>query len=302
MNAPEQLPLDLAPVLSTTITDLNRKAMLVRLTISRPATSKRDVAAESFTQQQLKDDGLRVSSTLFKDRTNPVRVLLNAVGGVYTYHKQNTLPYIDRGPRLLPVANYETYRDTMRKLVDKVQSFTKEVLPQYDACVQADMRQRGERAALSDYPTKEQFEDSLNMTFTFSPLPDEKHFLFDVSEEDKAALAEQMKDVIYLARQDMFDSISEPLAHMIDRLKAKSEDSSARFHDSVVENLIAAVSRVRKLSMGDESLLAICEEVDRAISGHARNPQVLKDSPVVRDAAAAKLKEVEDKMKFMFGG
>lgn len=285
------------------LTQLNQKAMLVRLTISKPSTSKHDSAAESFTQAQLADQGLRVTSTLFRSKTNPVRGLLNAANAVYTYHRLNTLPYMDRGPRLLPVTNYETYRDNMRRLVGEVDNLRRQVLPDYDKHVQQDIAERGARASLTDYPTKDDFDAGLGMQFTFAPLPDKGHFLFDISEEDKAALDAQLNDVVAAARADLYARIEEPLRHLVDKLKIPAGQPGAIFRDSAVENVIEAVKLARTLAMDDENIIRICDDVAAVITtGHAKNPQVLRDSPIVREDTAAKLKAVADKMGFMMEG
>lgn len=282
------------------LTQLNQKAMLVRLTISKPSTSKHDSAAETFAQAQLSDQGLRVTSTLFRSKTNPVRDLLNAANAVYTYHRQNTLPYVDRGPRLLPVANYETYRDTMRQLVGYVDNQRRTVMPDYNKYVQQDIADRGARASVNDYPTAQDFDSGLSMQFTFAPLPDKGHFLFDISEEDKAALDAQMQDVIKAARADLYARIEDPLRHLVDKLKIPAGQPGSVFRDSAVENVIDAVKLARTLAMDDEHIIKICDEVAEVITtGHAKNPQVLRDSPIVREDTAAKLKAVADKMGFM---
>lgn len=288
--------------LNLNITPLNTKAMLVRLSVSKPATSKRDVSAEQFTQSNLHDAGLKVSATLFKDNTNPVRQLLNSQSAVYHYHKLNTLPYIDRGPRLLPVARYEVYRDKMRALVGEVELDVKTVMPDYDTHVLADMALRGSRAKAEDYPTAAEFEASFKMAFTFSPLPDVSHFLFDVSEEDKAALTEQINEVESTARADLYARMRGPVVKLIDKLKVPAGDPGSIFRDTAVTNIVDAVDLCRQLAMDDEVIIAMCDDVSRTMDTVRHNPDVLRESPVVRDMAAAKLKAVSERMAFMMGG
>jgi hypothetical protein len=281
---------------------LNEKAMLVRLAISKPTTVRRDTSAEAFTQAQLSDQGLRVSAVLFKEPSSPVRQLLNNANAIYHYHRTNTLPYVDRGPRLLPVSHYDTYSQEVRKMRAELDSRLQTTMPHYDTYVQDDMTLRGARAALKDSPTKDEFERGFDLRFTFSPLPDSSHFLFDVSEEDKAALDAQLEEVATAARQEMFDRIREPLSKMVEKLKIPAGEPGSIFRDSLVENLHENVKLVRTLAMGDPTILAICDEVDTATTGHARNPQVLRESPIVRMQAAARLAEVEKRLGFMFAG
>jgi len=298
MNAPEQLKLNLD---TGSINKLNTKAMLVRLSISKPATSKRDANAEQFTQQSLGDAGLRVNATLFKDKHSPVRRLLNEATAVYHYHKQNTLPYIDRGPRLLPVANYEKYRDDMRRLVADVDNSLRALMPNYSQHVAADIVARGARAAATDYPDAATFEAAFKLSFTFSPLPDSDHFLFDITQEDKDALQAQLDEVAQAAREDMRARVSEPLRHLLDKLKVPAGTPGSIFRDSAVENILESVTLVRSLAMGDPEILDMCNQVAAAMSGYASNPQVLRESPIVREQTVTKLNDVAQKMGFLFG-
>lgn len=280
---------------------LNSKAMLVRLNISKPTTSRRDEQAEAFTQSQLADSGLRVSATLFKEKTSPVRCLLNSANAVYHFHKENTLPYIDRGPRLLPVGNYESYRDSMRKLVAEVEQEVQQVLPNYDTYVQDDVRLRGSRASAAEYPSAYDFEQSFKMVFTFQPLPDESHFLFDVDPQDKAALTAQLGEIEKAARADLYARLRDPVVKLIAKLAIPAGTPGAIFRDTAVTNITEAVSLARQLAMGDETILKMCDDVALTIAPVKDNPDVLRESPVVREAAVVKLQAVSDRMAFMFG-
>lgn len=299
------------------IKTLNTKAMSVRLVTRKPTTTKRDHEAEKFAQDSLGDFGINASTAIFKDKTSPVRALLNEASAVYQYHKQHTLPYIDRGPRLLPVSQYETYRDAMRALVRDVDAKVKLIEPAYDTCVENDIifRNRpnlngvmGTRAKLTDYPTREQFMASFSLNFDFAPLPDNSHWLFDVSDEDKAALTAQTSEMYNAALADMYARLKTPLDKLVTTLTvpAGSEDEDGRrrgiFRDTTVTNLVEAVANVKALSMGDEGVLAACDLLDSALpTAITKNIDVLRESPVVREAAAKRLAEVAAKMGAFFG-
>jgi hypothetical protein len=289
------------------VTPLNRKAMLVKLTCNKPNTSRREDAITETVQAQFGDNALTVSLTLFKSKDNPVRKVLNEAGEVYTYHVTHTLPWSDRGPRMLPVSSYETYTTEMRALISKIESAVHALIPQYDQLVQNDIDQRNARpitagrAKVEDYPTKEEFADKMKFEFVFSPLPDASHFLFDVSEEDKAKLTDQLAEVEKQAKNDVAARIHTPLVHLVNKLKVPVGQAGAIFRDSAVENVVDACEIVKQLAMGDETVLAMVEEVRAAIAPSANNIDSLRESPIVREQAAAKLEAVAKKMNFMFG-
>jgi len=167
------------------ITSLAEKAMLVKLTMRRANLTKRDQMAEAVIQAQLDDTSLIVNSKLFRDKNNPVNKIMTAASEVYTYHKLNTLPWAHKGPRVLPNAQYMDYTREMRGRINHVDAMIQNHLPNYDKYVQLDIAYRSKsptaRAKVEDYPTAEQFEAKMGFDLRFMPMPDQRHFLFDLS-------------------------------------------------------------------------------------------------------------------------
>lgn len=296
---------------------LNTKAMTVQLRTSKPTTRFNDEEAAKAARAAVGDDGVGAYTKLFNDPTNPVRLLLSEVGAVYQYHKQNTMPYIDRGPRLLPVDRYETYRDTMRGLIADIDTKLLALLPNYDQYVANDVAYRNAsaaatgkvgRAQATDYPDAQTFAASIGVTFSFAPLPDNSHWLFDVDEEDRAALDANAQETYARAIEDLRSRIETPLVKLVEALKQKPGDKDADgkrlgiFRDTKVTNVTDAVANAKALAMGDEGVIAACEMVETVLSPFKDNIDVLRESPVVRDAAAARLAEVASRMGAFFGG
>lgn len=283
----------------TAIKALNTKAMLVKLTGSKPALSKRDKQAEEFVQNKLDDKSLSVLSKLFHGKDNPVRKLINSAGEIYSYHITHTLPWMDRGPRLLPITAYESYSKALREMTRDLESATAKLLPQYDDHVQRDIEARGQRALLVDYPSREAFKNSLSFVFFFSPLPDASHFLFDVNEEDRQALTEQVESAGKAAQDDMAARLRAPLEHIIQKLRTKIGATGSIFCKSSFENIVEAAQLVESLAMGDERILEATAEIRKAVRPYVLNHEVLRESPVQRKRAAETLENVVGRLAFL---
>ena len=128
------------------LTTLADKAMLVKLTMRKANLTRRDQVAEALIQQTLDDASLIVNSKLFRDKMNPINKVMSAASEVYTYHKEHTLPYIDKGPRILPNAEYFDYTSEMRNRINHVDSLLSQYLPRYDDFVQLDIQYRSASA------------------------------------------------------------------------------------------------------------------------------------------------------------
>jgi hypothetical protein len=286
---------------------LATKAMLVKLTSSKPSTSRREEAAEAAIRSQMGDSSLTVSSHIFKDKANPVRLVLNQANLVYSYHVAHTLAWQDRGPRILPVESYERYSSDMRKLVADVEQAVHDLAGVYDGLVAQDMADRQQSGAVTprdfsaDYPSYDEFKAKMKFEFLFTPMPDQAHFLFDISEDDRKALDDTIVQAEENAKRELTDRIKVPLLHLITKLRVRIGDQGAIFRDSAVENIVEQCELAEQLAMGDESLLKLVQEVRVAIRPHAINPEQLRESPIVRQDAAAKLAEVAKRMDFLMG-
>lgn len=307
---------------------LSTRAMLVKLTQSKPRTRTRNTMGEAILRDELGDDANSVATKLFLDPANPCRILLNAHGEQYRDHIKLTREDEPRGPRLLVVALYDKYMENQRQHQANITTLTRKYLPDaatYDTWVQMDISRRvAARQALplvkrdlldaknpitpAEYPTFDEFCSKLASTHKFSPLPDTRHPLFDhtdaelasVREAMTAEIAEREAAIVESVRAQNRQSVAAPLKKLLDKLRIPAGTPGSIFRDSAVENVIEAVGLARAMALGDEEVLAMCDEVAQAMSGYAANPQVLRDSPIVREQTAAKLAAVADRMGFMF--
>lgn len=296
---------------------LSRKAMLVKLTTHRPATARREKAAEAIIQSHMGDASLTVSSHIFKDKHNPVRRVLNDAGSVYAYHVAHTMAWQDRGPRILPMTAYENYSKNMRRLVADVESSVHALAPIYAGLVDTDIAERmaaitarattptivtrDKVSFMAEYPDYDEFKEKMKFEFLFLPLPDESHFLFDIDEDDKAAFAEQLSQAEANAKAELALRLKNPLLHLVEKLKRSIGAEGSIFRDSAVENIVEECEIVESLAMDDVGILSMVQEVRAAIRPHAMSMKSLRESPIDRAEAARKLEAAASRVAFMMG-
>jgi len=288
------------------VTTLADKAMLVKLTMRRANLTRRDTVAEAFVQTQMEDQSLVVNSKLFRDKLNPINQIMSKASEVYTYHKTHTLPYIDKGPRILPNTQYFDYSAEMRKRIAEVDALMSQHMPKYDDYVQLDIQYRSlgkaGRANVDDYPTADEFQQRMGFDLRFTPMPEAKHFLFDISDDDLAEFNATMEQVAVQSRTEVVKKMLEPLQHLVEKLNKPIGTEGAIFRDSAVENIIEGVQMAKKLNVtGDASIAAMADLISQAVSAFADNKAVLRESPIVREQAAKKLDYIAEQMKGMYG-
>ena len=288
-------------------TRLSDKALSVKLTIKRAAMVKRDDALTAGLQATQNDSGLTVLTKLFRDKTSPVYTIMQAVGEVYTYHVNNTLPYVDAGPRLLPSGVYFDYSNQMRERIDRVEGLLRLHMPDYDNLVAADVAYRNQGRAAGhadaiDYPTADEFRGKMAFDLKFMPLPDESHPLFDLSDADKASFQDHVTSVAAQARNDVIRRMLDPLAHLVDKLNTPIGAEKSVFRDSAIENVLEGCRMAKKLMLEEDvELTARIDELSQVVTGYAFGLSQLRDSPDTRSAAAIKLDAMKKAMEGYFG-
>lgn len=289
------------------IPQLNQKAMKVKLTWRRANLTRRDEAAEAYVQTQLDDQSLVVNSRLFRDKTNPINQIMAAAGEVYSFHKAHTIPFVDKGPRLLPNDAYFDYTTEMRNRIQHVDSLLRQHMPNYDQYVQLDIKWRSGQAALAgkpsraaadDYPTAEEFQARMGFDLRFEPLPDKAHFMFDLSEEDMKAFEASVLEQANLAHNHRIVQMLEPLRHLADKLAKPIGAEGSVFRDSALENIKEGVAKAKKLMLTPTpELEELIEELETIAERYSVHVNWLRESPINREAAAKQLDEIANKMK-----
>lgn len=283
-------------------TKLSDKVTLVKLTLRRASLTKRDAFLSDKIQRQEGDSSLTVLTKLFKSKGNPISEIMAKYGEVYAYHKQNTQPYIDAGPRILRNDLYFEYTQEMKHRISQVDKMLDVYLPLYDQLVHEDVMYRNSghaagRANALEYPSADQFKQSMGIELRFQPMPDERHFLFDLSEEDLAAFHAAEAETLAAMNSDILSRMLKPLSALTQRLHEYQGTKGERFHNSIVENVIEGCDLALKLAVNptDEFKQEI-ELLKAEAKGCLDSVEVIKGSVMARASAKQKLEAVAARM------
>ena len=285
-----------------TPTKLSDKVVLVKLTIRRAALTKRDAYLSDKIQRQEGDTSLTVLTKLFRNKDSAINQIMSSYGEFYQYHKKNTLPYMDAGPRILPNDLYMEYTQEMKHRIAKVDNLLDTYMPMYDQLVQDDVMYRNSghaagRANASEYPTAEDFRQSMSAELRFQPMPDASHFLFDLSDEDVASFKRAEEEAAQAANADTIQRMLKPIQALVTKLGEYQGLKGERFHNSLVENVIDGCTLARKLAINPTpELLADIAELEDAAQGYLKDVEMIKGSAHKRDEAKKKLQDVASKM------
>lgn len=284
-------------------TKLSDKVVLVKLTMRRAALTKRDNFLTDKVQRQEGDASLTVLTKLFRNRDSVINQILSKYNEIYGYHKKQTLPYVDAGPRLLPNELYFDYTQEMRKRIADVDSLLDVYMPMYDQLVQDDVMYRNAghmagRANASEYPTAEQFRQATSVEMRFQPMPDARHFLFDLSEEDEASFKRAEDEALSAANADMVGRMLKPLGALVTKLSEYQGLKNERFHNSLIDNVIDGCDTALKLAINPsqelrDTVAFIKDQAQRMLTA----VEVVKGSAIARANAKHELELVAKRLE-----
>lgn len=267
--------------------NLCEKALLVKLTSHKPTLFKRQEAQTTQLQQLADDKAAAAYVKLFKFKT-PVHEVLALHRDVIRLHHRLTLPYEDRGPRLLPNAQYLAYTQVMRTAIDAVTQWFEAHRTHYATYVGADCAARGWQVQPDQYPTIAQFEEALSHDVEFLPMPQLTHFLFDLSPEDRANFAARQAAVVATATADALDRVRKPLDALLARLQTYAGQPGQRFHNSLLTNVADGLDDCERLLLQDlpPHVADQFHALRVAISTLTTNLDLIRDNHIARDAVA----------------
>lgn len=287
---------------SDNIKTLADRAMLVRFSRKRLRTSVRDKALEKAVRQQSGDDTVTVSKHLFRDPASPVRAVMRKYDELYRTHKEETLPWIDEGPRLLRSDRYMDYMTLMRNGIAEIEREVQPIVNNWDALVQQDIARRGSGAKLDDYPAAYEVEAQFSVDLQVMPLPSKSDFRVDVDDATKEALDRALEMAEEKARNNIIMQMLKPVKAAADKLSVPIGEEGSVFRNSLVDNVRESVRKAKELNISnDPELAAGLDAIEQEVTdtfGSEGNEGIesLRLNQTQRDKAKGKMDDILSKL------
>ncbi len=297
-----------------TPTNLNEYAILIGFHKKSWTPSARDAQIEENTKDR---EGYQGEARLYKQLVSKVWLedFRKNARAAAKFHEENTLPWADRGFRILVASNYETYVNGMAEFVTNSGRLVTELQAKWpDAIAEARSLWPGDTFNEDDYPTVEEIPELFKIDWTERPIPNSDDFrLKDINPAMQKRMQEKLD-------ADLSDSITEALAapwetafSAIQRI-AETLTEGGRFEYTMVSNLSRLVAALPGLNIsGDERLAEIAEDAKALLRTIAGTESVTDDEAKtvakelrkddgLKDAAAEDARKALDKMSGFMGG
>jgi hypothetical protein len=250
---------------------ISNSAMLVEMNISVWTGQRVDRAA---TDKTTSDAGATADAGQFKKNLMAGTTMRKAIADYAalcrTWHIGRTLPWADKGPRLLPTSMFFEYKkevDARRAYFDsKVAGFVAEY-PQLQAKAQIHL---GDLYKADEYPTAQEVADKFAFKLVFSPVPESGDFRIDVGNDHLDQLRNQYESAydtrVKDAMQTAWDKLHTTLTTVSEKLTEPEGDRPKLFHGTFISNVREMVELLSHLNITkDPALERARRELDRAI-------------------------------------
>lgn len=219
------------------------------------------------------------------------------------YHNQTTLPWSDKGSRLLPTSLFMEYKQNMNTIERNMNAMIQDFFDSYDDLVLDAKLHLGSLFNANDYPSIDSLRDKFGFKLVFSPLPESNDFRLDIPQMDMEELASKYEsafnDRLNDAMRENWDKLHKTLTHLSEKLTENEEDteSKKRYHDSLITNATELCGLLTHLNITKDPKL---EEARRSLELTMLGVDIedIKEHADVRSNVKNKVDEILNKFNW----
>lgn len=278
---------------------ISSSAVLVELNVSTWGASKldRDVADSVNISNNAAADASKVYKNLMAG-TSLVSDISKYAARIRLYHNEMTLPWSNKGARILPVKMVLDYKAQMNQFRTTYDSMCNKLYNEYNNLITTAQQSLGALYKASDYPDIEDVKAKYGMRLVFSPLPEAGDFRLDAASDDLRELRAEMEqsyqqdfdDRVGKAVREAWDRLHDELQALSNKLKDE-DDTKKRYHDSLLENPQRLCTLLTKLNItNDPQLEQARRDLERALVGV--DIEDIKDHAGVRSDVKAQVDDI----------
>jgi len=273
---------------------ITEKAMLASLHISCWSARKHDkqVSREVDEKYGGKDAGRFNKVLANKDALKSIK---KVSGSARLFHQEQTLPWGERGERLLPSANYDHYSRQMRIFKQQFEDAVQEFVRDYHSVIWDARQSLGGLFNREDYPDPSDIRDKFSFRTTITPVPVSEDFRVNLGKDEVDAIKRDLENRIEqahaMATKDLWKRLYDVVSHMVDRL---SEPDTV-FRDTLVGNIVRITELLPRLNINnDPELDQMRRQIEDSLCDYS--PDQLRTDKKLRRQAVGRAQDVLDAM------
>jgi len=240
---------------------ISASAVLVELNISVWPASKidREMTEQVNTGASATRDASQTKKNLFAG-TSLRKDIEKFAARVRLYHNTHTLPWADKGQRLLPTKLFMEYKQTMNGYAQTFDFMCDNFFVEYPRLVAEAPTNLGTMYRAEDYPDLDEVKSKFGFRRAVDPIPESGDFRLDVSADDLTELKnhyeQQHSSRLADAMKAPWDRLHTMLVGISQKLTDKEgEDDKKRYFDSLITNPLELCELLGKMNVTNDPKL-----------------------------------------------
>lgn len=240
---------------------ISSSALLVELNISVWPASKldREVTDKVNTDASAVRGASQTKKNLFAG-TSLRKDISDFAARVRLYHNKHTLPWADKGERMLPTKLFMEYKQTMNGFEQTFNMMCTNFFVEYPRLVVDAPNNLGSMYKAEDYPEVEEVRLKFGFRRTVKPVPEAGDFRLDIPaydlDEMRAEFEKQHETKLAEAMREPWERLHKTLVGMSEKLTdIEGDDSKKRYHDTLISNPIELCGLLTKLNVTNDPKL-----------------------------------------------
>ncbi len=172
------------------------------------------------------------------------------------WHSSRTLPWSDRGPRLLPTKGYFDYMRELAQHESIRAALVDEFEKEYKTIIQSAQFELGALFNVDDYPDVSEIRHRFQMHYNIFPLPESGDFRVDIGNEGLEELRKNFEEAqekrIADAMQDVRDRVKDVVSKLSNQLRVESDGTKGRVHESTIEACLELCDAMGDLNLTND--------------------------------------------------
>ena len=281
---------------------ISSSAVLVKLSISTWTAKKLDkIRTEKvITDNRAIGKAAEVRKNLMAG-TQKVKDICDFAAMVRTENNRLTLPWEDRGNRVLPVSMLLDYKQKFNQYRNQFFQMRGDLILNYDALKQTARNYLNDMYDEDDYPDASEVVGKYDWQMVFSPLPDAGHFFLDIPatelDEIKDSLRKENDDRLQTATRTAWDRMHKLLSGMTEKLADTNDDETKRWHQSFVTNAQELCGMLTHLNITKDPELERARQMLEATM-YGADIEQLRQSPTVRSIMKHKVDTILEQFEW----
>ena len=233
---------------------ISSSALLVELNISVWPASKldREITDKVNTDASAVKGASQTKKNLFAG-TSLRKDISDFAARVRLYHNKHTLPWADKGERMLPTALFMDYKQTINGFEQTFNMMCQNFFIEYPRLVVEAPTNLGSMYKAEDYPELEDVKLKFGFRRAVKPVPEAGDFRLDIPAHDLDEMREeflkQQDNKLAEAMREPWERLHEMLVGISDKLTDVEGDGKKRYHDTLISNPIELCSLLTKLNV-----------------------------------------------------